>query len=71
MLRFSNSEVTFELSLCYTPLPSFSLHTLNGFPPISKDTGEPPPVVWVWLSCDLLCVQWRVCCVSMCIVRKI
>lgn len=51
MMSFCNAEVNLDLSLCYTPLPSFSVHALNGFPAVAKDVGKPLlSVQWVWLN---------------------
>ena len=54
VLKFSNAEVDVDVKLCYTPLPSFSVNTLNGFPPVSKDTGE-YQCGCGFLSCDVVC----------------
>ena len=39
VVSFSNSEVAFTLNLLYSPLPAFSLHMLNAFPPVQQDSG--------------------------------
>lgn len=66
VVKFSNAEVDVDVKLCYTPLPSFSVNALNGFPPVSKDAGETPSLMWVWLSCDLVYVGVAVMCSVRC-----
>ena len=57
--------MSLQMKLCYSPLPSFSLHARNNFPAVTKDSGE----MWTCLghvgvvTCCDLCAVCGVLCV--------